>query len=467
MVAGVGSRVIQLIGTMILTRFIVPKEYGEISAAQICLTTAGMFVSFAFGQSIIARNANPKVCFHAFVYHIGLGVLAMSVALIAAPYIAPRLDAEAMTRYMPGFALAGLFDRVAYVPERVLLREMHFRSVALTRGLAEITFTGVALLLAPHIGGMAIVWANIVRYSIIMVVLVAVSDRKLWFVPTRLDWKSTVELFSFGAPLTIGFLAEFAASKWDNLLVSRYFGTAIMGLYNLSYNLAVTPTINVAEHIGDVLLPSFARMQTEQRKDALVRAGAIMALVVFPLAAGLAAVAPTAVFTFFEGAWEDMAPMLVILCSLSIFGPLEWSLVAYLQAQSRPRTIMMLSVGKLILLLALIATVGKLGPRWVCASVSFAFAVHFVSMLWAVRLLDGVPIFKYLAGIFPPLLACAPMFAVVTVVRWWLAAHGHREGWTALLLLVFIGAVTYIASALVVARPLAKEVLRLLKAAKG
>ena len=41
--------------------------------------------------------------------------------------------------------------------------------------------------------------------------------------------------------------------------MSRLFGPAVMGGYNLAYSLAETPISYVAEHIGDVLMPSIIR----------------------------------------------------------------------------------------------------------------------------------------------------------------------------------------------------------------
>ena len=50
MLFGVGSRVLQLIGTLILTHFIATDDYGAVLNASITVITAGTFTSFAFGQ---------------------------------------------------------------------------------------------------------------------------------------------------------------------------------------------------------------------------------------------------------------------------------------------------------------------------------------------------------------------------------------------------------------------------------
>src|SRR5215470_15141332 len=78
-VFGVGSRVLQLLGTLVLTRFIVPDAYGAVLAASIAVTTAGVSTSFAFGQYLIAYRAEAKVAFQAAVVHIFLGLATMGL----------------------------------------------------------------------------------------------------------------------------------------------------------------------------------------------------------------------------------------------------------------------------------------------------------------------------------------------------------------------------------------------------
>src|SRR5262245_49827166 len=78
MAAGLGTRVIGLVGTLVLTRFIAPAEYGEVSAALICAYTASQLLSYAMGQYIIAHKSKPSVVFQAFVWHTALGIVAMT-----------------------------------------------------------------------------------------------------------------------------------------------------------------------------------------------------------------------------------------------------------------------------------------------------------------------------------------------------------------------------------------------------
>ena len=75
---GVGARIVSLVGTLLLTRFIAPAEYGEVSAAIICVQTASVLTHFTFGQYIIAYKSKANVVFQAGAIHFALGILAMA-----------------------------------------------------------------------------------------------------------------------------------------------------------------------------------------------------------------------------------------------------------------------------------------------------------------------------------------------------------------------------------------------------
>ena len=113
-------------------------------------------------------------------------------------------------------------------------------------------------------------------------------------------------------------------------------------MYNLAYNLADVPAIQVGEQVGDVLVPSFARMEPERRPAALLRSLTLLGLVVFPLAVGLGAVAETVVRALLDPRWHPVAPMLMVLSALSVTRPIGWTVTSYLQARQMPRLIMCL-----------------------------------------------------------------------------------------------------------------------------
>ncbi len=459
--SGVGSRGIGLIGTLVITRFVAPAEYGEVAVAAVLAMTANQLSTLGFGQYLVAvHDAGRSVAFHVTVMHVALGVLALLGLLELGPYLAGPLDAVGMTRFLPGFVLAAFFDRVAFVPERILARDMRFGFLGLSRTAGDLLFTGVSVWLAAvGWGAMAIVVGNVVRSFVRLVLAAAAVERRDWLDFQRLSVETTRPLFAFGLPISAASLCGFASRRWDNLLVSHFFGPGPTGMYNLAYNLADAPAIQVGEQIGDVLLPSFARIPVSDQPAALVRSMKLLALTVFPLAIGLAAVAPSLVDTLFDPRWRPLGPMLIALSALSVARPVGWIVASYLQARRLPRFLMWLELGKLGVLVVAIVTIGRYSPLMTCVAVGIAFGAHMVASLWVVRRIDGVPLRRSLGSLLPALAACVPMVGVVLAVRALSGSLGIASPVVGLVFEAVAGAVVYVAAAFVVARDPARDFL--------
>src|SRR6202000_1884331 len=112
-----------------------------------------------------------------------------------------------------------------------------------------------------------------------------------WATPTRLRWARYKDMLRFGVPLGLQSAAHAASRYWDNLAISHFFGTATTGAYNMAYNLADIPAIQVGEQLALVLMPSMASLPPDRRPRALERSSALLSLIIFPLAVGLGLIA--------------------------------------------------------------------------------------------------------------------------------------------------------------------------------
>jgi PST family polysaccharide transporter len=462
MLLGVSSRVLQLVGTLILTRFIAPEAYGAVLGASIAVTSGAVLTSFAFGQYLIAKRAPPEVASQAMVVHIGVGLVAMAVVYALRDAIGDLIDAPELGQYVLGYAIAHMLDRSRYVPERLLMRALRFRTIAAINGSGEIVFTACALATARMWGPDAILFGVLVRSVWTCALFFRAAPRAEWMVRARLRAADVRDLFAYGLPIMISSISDRAASRWDNFIMSRLFDPGVMGRYNLSYSLAEMPVNNIAEQIGEVLMPSFSKMEDEARRRAMVRAAALMSLVVSPLGVGLGAVATTLVATFFDARWgSTMGPMLAILSTITVFRPMSWSAIAYLQAVQQTRLIMYSSFLRAITVLALVAGCGYAGgPNWACVGAGIGYASNTVLTILAAGRVAHFSAGAYLIGVARPLLACAPMFVGVLGLARALSAAGVPLP-ISLAAQVAAGAVVYVLFAFVFARRDVGELVRL------
>lgn len=469
MATGVGTRVVGLIGTLALTHFIAPADYGEVSAAAICVLSASQLTFFAVGQYLIANKSPPRVAFQTAVLTMGLGLFAMVGVFLLRRPLGVMLEAPEMGRFIPGFALAAVFERARQVPAAILVRDLRFRTVAIVNSIGELTFTGTALVLAARWGwgGYAIMAAAIARSVITLILFVATAPRAEWLQRSPLQKGVVRHFFDYGAPFMFSTVADRAASTWDNLIVLRLFGARVMGAYALSYSLAETPLVYVAERMQDVLMPAFSKMEPEERPAAVVRAAGLMALVIAPLGVGLGAVAPSIVQAFFDARWAGMASILMVLSVMTVFQPAPWSAIAYLQAEKLTKLIMIMSIARAVVLLSLVALLGWLGgPIWACAGVGAGYAAHAVLTVVLTAHKTPLQARPYFVNMMRPLLACVPMFVAVTAVRIFFARQ-HVPVALSLAAQVVCGAIVYPAAAFVLAGANVRELLRMVRGARG
>lgn len=449
--ASVLGRAIGMIGTLVLTRFIAPSVVGEVSVALIVVQTASWVTTWGFGPYAVVRGSGPdaaEATFHAFFAYAALGVLVLVPLVVAAPWVTAQLSAPEAAAFVPGMALVVYIKRLGAIPERVLTRAFRFRPVALANTAGEFIFVMATLGLAvAGLGGMAVVFGNIVQAALTVALIWRAAGSK-WLQVSRLSRARIADMLRFGLPLGVQSLAHNGARYWDNLLIARLFGTHPTGLYNMAYNLADIPAIHVGEQLAGVLLPSMAKLPPSERPRALEQSAALLSFLIFPMAIGFALVARPLIHLALPPAWWDVAPLLTILCTLSIFRPIPWVLSAYMEAQERTGRLMLLEVGKVVLLLGLMVALSPLGLHWVAGAVGIAYGLHAVIGVVLVAN-EGPSISKLARGFAEPALACAWMAACVLGFQY---ALGAAPDWIILLGSIIVGAAAYVSGAWIMCR---------------
>jgi PST family polysaccharide transporter len=363
-------------------------------------------------------------------------------------------------------ALAIFIRRIGAMPERILTQRMEFRPSGLALALGEAAFTATALpLAAAGWGGWSMIVANIVKSLVATCILVRAAGVRSWATPTKLRARRIADMLKFGVPLGIQGVAHQASRYWDNLAISYYFGPATLGAYNMAYNLADIPAVQVGEQIALVLLPSISSLPPERRARALERSTALLSIVIFPLALGLGLISrPLIAWILPANEWQEVAPLLSVLACLSVFRPITWVLSAYMEAEQKTGRLMFLEVAKVALLIGGIAVLSPLGVRAAASAVGLAFGLTAIAGVAMVVRHGRSASLPPSAGPSPsrlavaflrPLAACAMMTIAV-----WAVPHFAQPA-VELVVEMLVGALAYVAAALVICRDTSRDLLTL------
>lgn len=474
-VSSMGGRAVGVLGTLVMTRFLHPHQIGEVAAATVLAMTANWITIWGFGQYTVVKGRGAdaaEVTWHATVSYAVLGAISLGLMALFGGRLTSLFGAPAAAVYVPGMALALYIQRLGAVPERVLTRQLKFRPSGTALVVGETTYTVVSLTLAAMgYGGMAIVLGKIAQSCVAVAVLWRAAGFASWATPTRLSGKRFKDMLAYGVPLAIQNISNQASRYWDRLAISWYFGTGATGAYNMAYNLADIPAVQVGEQIALVLMPSMAALPPERRPRALERATALLSLIVFPLAVGLGLVAqPLIALILPDNRWQEVAPLLAVLACLSVFRPITWVLSAYFEAESKTNRLMLLEVGKLAVLLGGIAALSRFGVYASASAVGIAFGASALAGVLLVTRVgvgggvagsEGPSARRLAAGFAQPLAACAVMAAAALGARALMQAAGVVHDAAQLAVMIGVGAVAYVGAALVICRESARDLIDL------
>jgi len=461
---GLIGRASSVIGTVLITHLIAPGEYGLVSVAVVVAFTTQALANAGTGTYVIAHpDAPPEELFHGTVLHVAFGAVLFAAMLALGRPLGAAFGAPEMSRYLPGLVFALMCERVGLVPDRLLVRRMRFRASSVQRAVMEILYTVVSVAGARWgMGGMAIVAGNVARSAGRLPFLFALVSWREWLRPSRLRLEIFSRMVRFGAPVSLGQIINFAIRRWDNLVVSRLHGPAAVGAYNLAYNLADIPAVQIGEQVTEALQVGFTKDRAADPRVQLLRSLSMLAFIMTPLAVGLGTLAPTLTQLFLNRRWAEVGPMLMWLSVISFPRPLSGVVGAYMQVKQRRRAFLVMELFTLVTLLGSLLTLGRISPIAACIAVGVTFLLRLVATGVLLQQLDGVSLLSFFRPQLPPLAAALVMAAAVTAVRLGLERAG-APGVVSLVTQLIAGALSYAGAAWIIAPTSAREFMSLVR----
>lgn len=387
----------------------------------------------------------------------------------AALWISFVLASSAIADFFAEPAVAGVvtvlganfaFSSLGMVPEALLQRELRFgRLVAVDLASLVVSSGGAIAMAATGHGVWSLVVPNVASSALRSALLLAGSP---WRVRLGFDARAVSSVLGFsGSVLAFNALIYFTRHA-DNLLIGRFLGAEQLGLYDYAYRFYTYPVEVITGVLIGVMFPAFARLQDSREAlgRAFLRANGAIALISFPMMAGLAVVAGPFVRVVLGEQWVAVIPLVQILAPLGAMQSLG----------ATPGQIFLVTGNAALRLWWAVAytvvIVGSffVGVSWGIVGVASAYAIVMVPITWigfwiALRLID-FPLVAVWRTLRATVIATLAMALAVLGLGFVLAARGAGD-LALLTACVPFGVVVY-AAAIGLLRPEAlDDVLRL------
>lgn len=307
------QRLVTLGAQLVLAAMLAPADFGTIAIALGVSTVVGTLTGFGVEDVVLQRGRLVRLwAGTAFAISLGLGLLSGLLLAGAAPVVAKVYENEALAVILLLAAAAAPLNALATVPMLRLRQALRFRALSIS-GIGEAVATASLSVYLAAAGYGAL------SFAIPIPVVAAAKALWLWSLqPTSLRRPSPraaqVALLR-SSRVFLHRLTTAVISQADNLILSFFASTSVVGAYFFAYRLAFQPISMLAGNIQGVLFPLLVRergRETEQR-DATLQCASLLNFVLFPLCFLQAAIAEPVLLLVFGEKWRASIPLLQVL----------------------------------------------------------------------------------------------------------------------------------------------------------
>ena len=438
-----GVQGVQFLLQIILARLLDPEHYGVLSMMVVFTTLANVFIQNGFNTSLVQnKDVTEEDYSSVFWVSLGIAVILYVTLFVAAPFIAvfyEMPDIVQPLRVLSLMLLPGAFNSVQLAK---VSREMDFKQIFRSNIIGVIISGLIGICLALLGVGL---WALVAQtlLNTVFACLVMLFTVK-WRPRLVCNFRRVKVLFAFGWKQLVSSLLDTLYQDIRSLVLGIKYDSSPLAYYDRGKQFPQFVINAVNGAVQSVLLPAMSAEQDEPAKvKALMRNSVMLSsYIIFPMMAGLAAVAPAMIELLLTEKWLPSVPYMQIYCISLAFYPVHTSNLQAINAMGRSDIFLKLELVKKAFGLSVLvfAVFCFDSPLAIALTGIFTSVVSCFINAYPNKKLIQYSYFEQMKDILPSFAASALMFAVTS-----LAGYVHLPVILVLILQVIVGVVVYIA----------------------
>ena len=455
------AQLVQWSATFLVLRILSPSDYGLFAMTQVILVFLNMLNGYGLASGLIqqphiAKRDIRQLFGMLVLLNAALAIGQLALAPLAAAYYRQPMIAD-MLRVQ---ALLYLTTPFIALPYALLSRRMEFRHQARANITASIASASAALGGAMlGFGVWTLVIAPIVLFAVRGAMMTWSAGSLVW--PT-FDFRGAGTIARYGGVMAAGQLFWFAQSQADVFIAGRFLSAHHLGIYTTALFLTQIFVSKFVPPLNEVAFSAYARMQADPTAigRAFLRAVRVVMAAALPFYFGLAVTAEPIVLTMLGEKWAEAIPIVRLLALAMPFMTLQVLVTPACDARGRPGIgVVNGACGSLVLAAAFLAGV-HYGPTGLAIGWIAAYPVYLAISLWRSLPIIGATIASVARAILPSLIAALLMAGIVATIDGWLPPMIPP---LRLALLTGIGALVYVGALAIVARPVLREAVAMVR----
>ena len=400
------SKGVTFLSLIFLARLLRKDDFGMLAAALVIFNFLNIFKELGLGAALIQRRGNiEEACNTVFTLNLATGFLLSLLILPIAPFVAAYFGDPQLTSSLRWLGTSFLINAIGSVHTVLLKRELDFRRKFLPDMGSALSKGTISIIMALSGYG---VWSLVIG----QLVSAMVSVILLWSV---LPWRPrlVIDRAQVGPLLKYGFSImgmEALAAVEENLVplvVGRFCGIAILGVYSLAYRLPEVMLIGNLLLLTNIFFPVFSIIQDrpEEIAKGFLFTVRLVSIIAVPLSLGLIIAADSIVRVSYGNQWVEVIPALRLLAIYAWVYSIGFHAGDIYKAVGRPGILFKLSLLFVAIELVALLIGARYGLQGIVTGLLCAMIFYSITNLVVVTRFVNVTLVDILAELKPSMKA--------------------------------------------------------------
>lgn len=353
----IGQRGLQMIGNVLLARWLAPTTFGLYAIVSFVIGIAGFLADLGLGASLIQRRdrLTQKDLRTAFTLSLLLnGAVVVLLWILAHPIVRAYGVAPQHETAVRVMALSVLFSSFTVIPTIRLERMLKFKQISIADLAGQMIYLGVTVPLAFSFRAPSFaeanadnavwifVWGTLASRAVHTLIMNLASR---WRPRIGLDWRAMREMLRFGLPYQMNGFVNALKDNFIPTFIAAVAGATAVGYVTWAVGL-VTNALILLPVVTRVTFPAYARLQHDPAalRDAIEKSIRWVAATVFPAALLLAALARQIVEHLYGPKWAGGLVSFYLLTIPILASAYSTVMVSALYALGQAKAVLRLSM---------------------------------------------------------------------------------------------------------------------------
>ena len=342
-----GTQAVSFVVSIILARLLTPADYGLIGLITVFISIALVFARSGMGQALVQKkDANDEDFSTVFYFSLVVSVILYFVLFFAAPVISEFYHEPELISVIRVLGITIIIGAVYSVQHAKVQREMNFKNFFYATLIGTLISAGIGIAMAySGYGVWALVWQQI-SAQLINIIILFVTVR--WRPKLIFSIQKMKQLFGFSWKILVSALIDTFYNNIYSLIIGKFYSSADLGYYNRGKQYPMLVVENVNGSINSVIFPVLSKIQDDKErfKSTVRRSIKTSTYIIFPLMAGLAAVAEPLIRIMLTDKWLPAVPFIQFCCFTYAFWPVHTANLQAVKALGRSDVFLKLEIIK-------------------------------------------------------------------------------------------------------------------------